>query len=44
MTSGRHTASFNPLGVPEADGVFTETNGEDYSVDLVIESKGVLTP
>ena len=34
---------FNPLGV-QADGVFTETNGEDYSVDLVIESKGVLTP
>jgi Domain of unknown function (DUF5916)/Carbohydrate family 9 binding domain-like len=34
---------FNPLGV-QADGVFTETNGEDYSVDLVMESKGVLTP
>ena len=34
---------FNPLGV-QADGVFTETNGEDYSVDIVMESKGVLTP
>lgn len=33
---------WNPLGV-QADGVFTETNGEDYSVDLVMESKGALT-
>jgi hypothetical protein len=33
---------WNPLGV-QADGVFTESNGEDYSVDLVMESKGVLT-
>ncbi|HEV8593159.1 MAG TPA: carbohydrate binding family 9 domain-containing protein, partial [Pyrinomonadaceae bacterium] len=33
----------NPLGV-QADGVFTENNGEDYSVDLVMESKGILTP
>jgi hypothetical protein len=33
---------FNPLGV-QADGTFTESNGEDYSVDLVMESKGVLT-
>lgn len=34
---------FNPLGV-QADGTFTEGQGEDYSVDLVMESKGVLTP
>jgi hypothetical protein len=33
---------FNPLGV-QADGVFTETNGEDYSIDIVMESKGVVT-
>jgi hypothetical protein len=34
---------FNPLGV-QADGTFSEGRGEDYSVDLVMESKGVLTP
>jgi len=33
----------NPLGI-QADGTFSESNGEDYSVDLVMESKGVLTP
>jgi len=33
---------FNPLGI-QGDGVFTESSGEDYSVDLVHESKGVLT-
>ncbi|MBA2733665.1 MAG: carbohydrate binding family 9 domain-containing protein, partial [Acidobacteria bacterium] len=33
---------FNPLGV-QADGIFTESNGEDYSFDLVMESKGMLT-
>src|SRR5262249_56444476 len=33
---------FNPLGV-QADGVFTEGNGEDYSIDIVMESKGVVT-
>ena len=33
---------FNPLGV-QADGIFTEGNGEDYSVDVVMESKGVVT-
>ncbi len=32
----------NPLGV-QADGTFSEGRGEDYSVDLVMESKGVLT-
>ncbi|KXK05289.1 MAG: hypothetical protein UZ17_ACD001000713 [Acidobacteria bacterium OLB17] len=33
---------FNPLGI-QADGTFSESNGEDYSVDLVMESKGVVT-
>jgi hypothetical protein len=33
---------FNPLGV-QADGIFTEGSGEDYSVDIVMESKGVVT-
>jgi Domain of unknown function (DUF5916)/Carbohydrate family 9 binding domain-like len=33
---------FNPLGV-QADGIFTEDNGEDYSFDLVMESKGIVT-
>jgi hypothetical protein len=32
---------FNPLGV-QADGIFTEDNGEDYSFDVVMESKGVV--
>jgi cellulose/xylan binding protein with CBM9 domain/uncharacterized protein DUF5916 len=33
---------FNPLGV-QADGIWTEGQGEDMSLDLVMESKGVLT-
>jgi hypothetical protein len=33
--------AFNPLGV-QADGVLTEGRGEDYSVDIVMESKGAL--
>ncbi|HEY0378808.1 MAG TPA: DUF5916 domain-containing protein [Pyrinomonadaceae bacterium] len=33
---------FNPLGV-QADGIFTEGSGEDYSVDIVMESKGEIT-
>jgi hypothetical protein len=32
---------FNPLGV-QADGIFTEDRGEDYSVDIVMESKGTV--
>ena len=32
----------NPLGI-QGDGVFTENNGEDQSVDLVFESKGVIS-
>jgi hypothetical protein len=33
---------FNPLGV-QADGIFAEGGGEDYSIDIVMESKGVVT-
>ncbi|MBA3438782.1 MAG: carbohydrate binding family 9 domain-containing protein [Pyrinomonadaceae bacterium] len=33
---------FNPLGV-QADAIFTESGGEDFSVDIVMESKGVMT-
>lgn len=32
----------NPLGI-QADGTISEGRGEDYSVDLVMTSKGVLT-
>ncbi len=34
--------NFNPLGI-QADGVLTEGQGEDFSVDLVVESKGMVT-
>lgn len=34
--------AFNPLGI-QGDGTFTEGRGEDYSVDILMESKGVLT-
>lgn len=33
---------FNPLGVQQ-DGVFTEGRETDFSVDLVMQSKGVIT-
>ncbi|HEX8472548.1 MAG TPA: DUF5916 domain-containing protein [Pyrinomonadaceae bacterium] len=33
---------FNPLGV-QADGVLTEGQGDDFSIDVVMESKGVVT-
>jgi hypothetical protein len=33
---------FNPLGI-QADGTYSEGPGEDYSIDLVYTSKGVLT-
>jgi len=33
---------FNPLGV-QVDGIWTEGQGEDFSLDLVMESKGILT-
>ncbi len=34
---------FNPFGVQQ-DGLSAEGRGEDFSFDLVMESKGVLTP
>jgi hypothetical protein len=34
-------AFFNPLGI-QADGVLTEGRGEDFSVDLLMESKGLV--
>lgn len=34
---------FSPLGI-QADGIFTESQGEDYSVDVVMESKGSTSP
>jgi hypothetical protein len=37
-----YTLIFNPFGI-QADGIRTEGAGEDYSVDIVMESKGVLT-
>lgn len=37
-----YTIFFNPFGI-QADGIFTEGRGEDYSVDILMESKGVLT-
>jgi len=37
-----YTFFFNPLGI-QADGTLTEGRGEDYRVDIVMESKGVLT-
>jgi hypothetical protein len=32
---------FNPYGV-QADAIFTEGSGEDFSVDIVMESKGLI--
>lgn len=33
---------FNPLGI-QADGIWTEGMGEDFSLDVVLESKGMVT-
>ena len=33
---------WNPLGV-QADGIMTEGSGTDFSVDIVMESKGMIT-
>ncbi|HEX8888709.1 MAG TPA: DUF5916 domain-containing protein [Pyrinomonadaceae bacterium] len=33
---------WNPLGVQQ-DGIYTESQGTDYSVDIVMESKGSIT-
>ena len=32
---------WNPLGI-QADGIFTEGQGADFSVDIVMESKGLI--
>ncbi|HEX6731146.1 MAG TPA: carbohydrate binding family 9 domain-containing protein, partial [Pyrinomonadaceae bacterium] len=32
---------FNPLGI-QADGMLTEGRGEDFSIDLLMESKGIV--
>src|SRR6266404_1257590 len=37
-----YVLGFNPLGV-QADGIMTEGSGTDFSVDIVMESKGMLT-
>lgn len=36
-----YVIGFNPFGVQQ-DGIFTEGNGADFSVDIVMESKGVI--
>ncbi|HEX8353949.1 MAG TPA: DUF5916 domain-containing protein [Pyrinomonadaceae bacterium] len=37
-----YVLAFNPLGI-QADGIHTENQGLDLSVDIVMESKGALT-
>ncbi|HKP86787.1 MAG TPA: DUF5916 domain-containing protein [Blastocatellia bacterium] len=37
-----YVLGFNPLGVQQ-DGVMTEGGGSDFNVDVVMESKGVIT-
>ncbi|MEQ1645342.1 MAG: carbohydrate binding family 9 domain-containing protein, partial [Pyrinomonadaceae bacterium] len=37
-----YALGWNPLGI-QADGTMTEGRGEDYSVDINMESKGVVT-
>ncbi len=36
-----YVIGFNPLGIQQ-DGIFTEGQGADFSVDIVMESKGVI--
>lgn len=36
-----YVLGFNPLGVQQ-DGIFTEGQGADFSVDIVMDSKGVI--
>lgn len=36
-----YVLGFNPLGIQQ-DGIFTEGEGADFSVDIVMESKGVI--
>jgi hypothetical protein len=37
-----YVLGWNPLGIQQ-DGISTEGQGEDYSVDIVMESKGMIT-
>ncbi|HEY0005199.1 MAG TPA: DUF5916 domain-containing protein [Pyrinomonadaceae bacterium] len=37
-----YVLGFNPLGVQQ-DGILTEGSGTDFSVDIVMESKGMMT-
>src|SRR2546421_2989578 len=37
-----YVLGWNPLGVQQ-DGIMTEGSGQDFSVDIVMESKGVIT-
>lgn len=37
-----YVLGWNPLGV-QADGIMTEGSGTDFSVDIVMESKGLIT-
>jgi len=36
-----YVLAFNPLGIQQ-DGIYTEGQGADFSVDIVMESKGVI--
>ena len=36
-----YVLAFNPLGIQQ-DGIYTEGRGADFSVDIVMESKGVI--
>jgi hypothetical protein len=36
-----YVLGFNPLGIQQ-DGIFSESSGADFSVDIVMESKGVV--
>ncbi len=37
-----YIVGFNPLGIQQ-DGIYSEAQGPDFSVDIVMESKGVIT-
>ena len=36
-----YVLGFNPLGIQQ-DGIYTEGNGADFTVDIVMESKGII--
>ncbi|HEX6279795.1 MAG TPA: DUF5916 domain-containing protein [Pyrinomonadaceae bacterium] len=36
-----YVLAFNPLGIQQ-DGIYTESQGADFTVDIVMESKGVI--